>query len=99
MKICKVEGCGKKHRRNGYCMTHSTRVHRHGDPDAVHPNKQTAEERYSRLKERQNLYRKTPKGRLAYLLKRQKRRHLEGDVLLTADEALRISFVLTRAPA
>lgn len=31
-RLCSVVGCEKKHRRNGYCATHSSRVRTHGTP-------------------------------------------------------------------
>lgn len=33
MRICDVEGCGKKHFGHGYCVTHHRRWRRHGSPD------------------------------------------------------------------
>lgn len=31
-RICSVDGCEKKHRRGGYCDTHSQRVRKYGSP-------------------------------------------------------------------
>lgn len=33
MRLCSVEGCSGKHRGNGYCNKHYTRVYRYGDPN------------------------------------------------------------------
>lgn len=38
MRLCSVDGCGRKHRRNGYCGTHSSRVRKHGDPNYERPS-------------------------------------------------------------
>ena len=84
--LCSVPDCGLKHRRNGYCEKHSARKRRHGDTTAVHPNKQSPEERYAKLKIRQKIYDQTTKGKAASVLKRHRRRHLEGEVTLTAKD-------------
>lgn len=34
MKICSIEGCGRKHLAKGYCDLHYWRNHRHGSPFA-----------------------------------------------------------------
>lgn len=31
MKVCRVEGCGKKHNAHGYCGMHARRMERYGD--------------------------------------------------------------------
>ena len=35
MRICKIEGCGKKYRALGYCTKHYTRWERYGDPNST----------------------------------------------------------------
>lgn len=35
MKICKIDGCGNKHKARGWCKKHYTRWCRHGDPNIV----------------------------------------------------------------
>ncbi len=35
MRICKIEGCGKKHYGLGYCEKHYDRFIKHGDPNIV----------------------------------------------------------------
>jgi 5-methylcytosine-specific restriction endonuclease McrA len=81
---CSIEDCQEKHRRNGFCEKHSSRVARHGSPDAYFPNAQNREERYAALKERQRKYDQTPKGRAAAVLKRHRRRQKEpSDVKLS----------------
>ncbi len=32
MRVCTIEGCGKKHQSKGFCVTHYTRYLRYGDP-------------------------------------------------------------------
>lgn len=32
MKVCSIEGCGKRHDSKGYCKIHYDRYKRHGDP-------------------------------------------------------------------
>lgn len=92
VRTCCVEGCKQKHRRNGFCNTHSKRIERHGDlgrhyPWACHSD----EERRERLKQRQRRYDKSPKGKAASILKRHRRRHREGDkIALTVDDVLAI---------
>ena len=41
MKICKVEGCERKHSAKGYCNTHIRQIERHGElrPDIERPKK------------------------------------------------------------
>lgn len=38
-KVCKIEGCNKKHKARGYCSMHLSRVDRHGDPFYERPAK------------------------------------------------------------
>ena len=37
VRLCSVEGCGKKHHSIGYCSKHWMRVRAHGDPLKVNP--------------------------------------------------------------
>lgn len=36
VRICSIEGCGKKHFANSYCRNHDARIKRHGSPDNLH---------------------------------------------------------------
>lgn len=96
---CSIEECTEKHRRNGFCAKHSLRQFRTGSVADVKigaPVKYNSpEERKAGLKARQRAYDQTPRGKAAHVLKRHRRRHLEGGgcVTLTADE---IQIVITR---
>lgn len=92
MRLCSVEGCEKKHRRNGYCDHHSARVRRHGDPHKLNYfwKKESDEERKAAIKASQRRYDKTPKGKAAHVLKRHRRRQRQGgmEVKLSTTEVL-----------
>lgn len=122
IRTCSVEGCGEKHRRNGYCNTHSSRVRRHDDPLKVklemthrghigctaegcnrdhyakglcksHSYKMYSKtpKGYQITKAARKKYDQTEKGKIANILKRQRRRALSKDhVQLTAKDVLDI---------
>lgn len=98
MRICSFKGCDLKHRRNGYCATHSTRYFRHGDPTIIKKRDYgyTSDgERKAAIKQSQRIYDKTPKGRVASVLKRHRRRSKGGDVKLTTHQALSVFKVFS----
>ena len=37
MKVCKIDGCNKKHYAKGYCSYHYERFRKYGDPEIVFP--------------------------------------------------------------
>lgn len=37
MKVCLIEGCGKKHCGSGFCGMHYARFRKHGDPNYIPP--------------------------------------------------------------
>lgn len=37
MRLCSVEGCGRKHQAKGYCQSHYMRLWTNGDPATSHP--------------------------------------------------------------
>ena len=39
MRICKIDGCNKKHKGHGYCQIHLIRFKKHGDPLYIAPKK------------------------------------------------------------
>ena len=89
IRICSVEGCEEKHRRNGYCGKHSMRYHRHKDPLKIDSNQKhfTEEEKHVALKMRQRKYNQTDGGKAATKRKTHRRRHLEAsDVQLTTED-------------
>lgn len=91
-KICSAKECDSPHRRNGYCAKHSKQLWSRGEIDPIHGNVkyETDEERKQAIKKAQKIYSQSPKGRMAYRLKRQRRRALEAQQtsVLTQKEAL-----------
>jgi 5-methylcytosine-specific restriction endonuclease McrA len=92
-KICLVEGCAEKHRRNGYCGKHSFRLRRHGDPTKLNYNVKyhTDEERLEAHKRNKQKYKeklKTDPGRMYNArIRRQRKRHKKSlDVKLSSRE-------------
>lgn len=44
VRVCSVDGCGKKHSALGYCRTHYRRFKRQGDPLVVHKRRKCSVE-------------------------------------------------------